>query len=362
MPAYKRLETLAAPYQDLSRSPIPSDFYDSDRAMGYENLYDMQPVPYTPSCLVAYGDWRRRIDAWQAAQGHQPLVMSGLIRLNGYGFFGPDALPIHVKRYEALIGQPLGWPGDIADAYAALHSIDDVFTKPLHGNDIGHAFGVLLPLDRAVVLTFPEHEKYGRWVLDMLPRLAMLRTIPPKTPILLDPLPDWAGWFLDALGIDHKRVRPMPARYFTVKEAVIPTLTRTGAFLSPLPMIEAWDQVVAFYNRDPVEPSADKVFLSRGGGHDAAMEANGYTVVRPETLSVREQIGLIRNAGVIAAEDGSALYTLAFAEGKRVGVLTRPGPDNLLPIGIASLRSHRLVYAQPDDDLGRFLAVVENRH
>lgn len=362
MPAYKRLETLAAPYQDLSRSPIPSDFYDSDRALGYDNLYDMEPVPYTPSCLVAYGDWRRRIDAWQAAQGHQPLVMSGLVRLTGYGFFGPDAMPIHVKRYEALIGQPIGWPGDIADAYSALHNIDDLFSKPLHGNDISHALGTLLPLDKAVIVTFPGHDSYGRWVLDMVPRLHMLRTLSPRIPILLDALPAWGKWTLDALGIDAKRIRPLPARYFLVKDAVIPTLTRTGAFLSPLPMVEAWDRVVAHYGRDPVEPAADKVFLSRGGAHDAGMEAHGYMVVRPETLPIREQIGLVRNAQHLVAEDGSALYSLAFADTKRVGVLTRPGPDNLLPVGIASLRNHRLVYSQPEDDLGRFLAVVENRH
>ena len=137
MPAFKRLETIAAPYQDLSLSPLPRDFYDADRALGYEGLHEMEPLPFVPRGLIHIGDWQRMTALYQDMLSHQPLVMSGLLSMTGYGFFGADALPVHVKRYEALIGQPIGWASDIADAYAAVNQLDDVFEKPLHGNPLG---------------------------------------------------------------------------------------------------------------------------------------------------------------------------------------------------------------------------------
>lgn len=354
MPTYKRLETIAAPYQDLSLSPMPRDFYDADRALGYDGLYEMQPLPFVPRGMIHIGDWERMTALYQDMVSHQPLVMSGLLSLSGYGFFGDDALPVHVKRFEALIGQPIGWASDIADAYAAIHQLDDVFEKPLHGNPLGEALTALLPPDKAVVMACPDHERYGHWIIDTLPRLRMLKTVSLKIPIFLDKLPPWTGYFLAALGIDPARIKPHPARFFSVRDAIIPSLTRAGYFLSPAPMIEAWDRVIEHYLRDPIEASDTKLFLTRGDGPlDAIMQERGYRVVDMAALSVHEQIGLMQNARLIVGEDGSALLNAAFAKpGLTIGVLTEAGHDNLFHVSIAQMRGHRLAFHPISDEAG----------
>ena len=363
MPTYKRLETIAAPYQDLSLSPMPRDFYDADRALSYEGLYEMESLPFVPRGMIHVGDWERMTALYQDMLSHQPLVMSGLLTLSGYGFFGPDALPVHVKRFEALIGQPIGWAGDIADAYAAIHQLDDVFEKPLHGNPLGEALTALLPPDKAVVMACPDHERYGHWIVDTLPRLGMLKTVSPKVPIILDNLPPWSSYFLAALGIDPTRIKPHPARFFSVREAIVPTLMRAGYFLSQAPMCEAWDRVVEHYLRDPAEPSEAKLFLTRDEGPlDAIMRGNGYRVVDMTSLSVHEQIGLMQNARLVVGEDGSALLNVVFAKpGLTIGVLTEAGHDNLFHIAIAQMRGHRLAFhpVSDGDGLDDFLDAME---
>ena len=177
------------------------------------------------------------------------------------------------------------------------------------------ALTALLPPDKAVVMAVPDHERYGNWIVDMLPRLGMLKTVSPRAPIFLDNLPPWAGYFLAALGIDAARIKPHPARFFSVREAIVPTLTRAGFFLSPTPMIEAWDRVIEHYLRDPAEPSEAKLFLARGEGQlDDIMRDNGYRVVDMAALDVRDQIGLMQNARIIVGADGSALLNAAFAK------------------------------------------------
>ena len=363
MPAFKRLETIAAPYQDLSLSPLPRDFYDADRALGYEGLHEMEPLPFVPRGLLHIGDWQRMTALYQDMLSHQPLVMSGLLSLTGYGFFGADALPVHVKRFECLIGQPIGWASDIADAYAAVNQLDDVFEKPLHGNPLGEVLTALLPPDKAVVMASPDHERYGNWIVDMLPRFGMLKTVSPRTPIFLDNLPPWGAYFLAALGIDAARIKPHPARFFSVREAIVPTLTRAGFFLSPAPMIEAWDRVIEHYLRDPAEPTEAKLFLARGESPlDDIMRDNGYVVVDMAALGVREQIGLMQNARIVVGQDGSALLNAVFAKpGLTIGVLNTAGYDNLLHMGIAQIRGHRLAFhpIEDSDGLADFLVALE---
>jgi hypothetical protein len=72
--------------------------------------------------------------------------------------------------------------------------------------------------------------------------------------------------------------------------------------------------------RDVTMP--DRVYLSRMGVKDRKLaneedverifQRHGFTIVRPETLSIAQQVNLVSNAGLLAGCSGSGLFSLAF--------------------------------------------------
>lgn len=65
---------------------------------------------------------------------------------------------------------------------------------------------------------------------------------------------------------------------------------------------------------------------------DAVMAAAGFHVVEPQTLSITDQIRLVRGADVVAASAGSALHLLAFArpETRLIEIGDRRTPDRAM--------------------------------
>ncbi|HJV40032.1 glycosyltransferase family 61 protein, partial [Caulobacter sp.] len=71
---------------------------------------------------------------------------------------------------------------------------------------------------------------------------------------------------------------------------------------------------------------------------EAAMAARGYAIVRPETLSVRDQIALFRGAEIIVAQSGAALANVLFcAAGARVLEIQSNGREPVWARDIARL-------------------------
>lgn len=141
-------------------------------------------------------------------------------------------------------------------------------------------------------------------------------------------------------------VRAQPRRVDRLRVAARPVLlkSRVGA-----EAVALWQRMAA-----AVEPADERaVFLSRARFHadnadddakvrvearwEQQMErlavAAGFTVVHPETLSIREQVALLRGARVVAGSSGSALHLAVFAEPGTtvVEVGDRRTPDSPLP-------------------------------
>ncbi len=73
---------------------------------------------------------------------------------------------------------------------------------------------------------------------------------------------------------------------------------------------------------------------------EARLEAAGWTVIHPQTLSIRDQLAHLSRAEVIAGEEGSAFHLLALLEdlsSKRLEVFRRHGDEhrNMTTIGDA---------------------------
>lgn len=84
----------------------------------------------------------------------------------------------------------------------------------------------------------------------------------------------------------------------------------------------------------PSAPDGRKIYVSRTGWKNATiggepeleerMKAEGFEVVRPESLSIHEQVKIYDKASVVVAIEGSALHTLMLSSTpKRVIVLAR---------------------------------------
>ncbi|NYG56865.1 glycosyltransferase 61 family protein [Nocardioides perillae] len=159
----------------------------------------------------------------------------------------------------------------------------------------------------------------------------------------------WQEELLDLAGyggMPVEIVRAQPRLVDRLRVASRPVLlkSRVGA-----DAVTLWQRMAA-----SVQPAGEPaVFLSRARFHaenaddelkvrvearwEEQMErlagAAGFTVVHPETLSVREQVALLRGARVVAGSAGSALHLAVFAEPGTtvVEVGDQRTPDSPLP-------------------------------
>lgn len=104
-----------------------------------------------------------------------------------------------------------------------------------------------------------------------------------------------------------------------------------------------------------------RIFCSRSPGGrrtcrngdevEALFARHGFTIVRPETLPIGEQVAMFRAADVVAGYAGSALFTTAMCpEPTRMITLSHTAYTGRNEYGIASVWGHRLttVWSEPD--------------
>ena len=164
---------------------------------------------------------------------------------------------------------------------------------------------------------------YGHFLIDCLSALlaaeqaGALASHPPVAP----PLLAWQAELLALLGVSPAIVDAPVAR---IGEAVF--TTPMNHFLHapgpPLDAVRARLLDAAAIVADPDAPK--RLYISRLGSLkrvltneaelEAALAARGFTIIRPETLSVREQIALFQRAETIVAPAGAALANILFCK------------------------------------------------
>lgn len=175
----------------------------------------------------------------------------------------------------------------------------------------------------------PGYRVYGHWIVDILPKLFVLKESGFDIDQLRFPIPqdtprfglDWlraVGIHDDAiLSFDPKREKLL------AKELYVPTTMHNGVRGSPL--LERASQFIlsrigveaeGTSNRPPAFLSRAKTSQTRRLVNRQEVEnifsASGFEIVYPEALPLLEQIKLCRGRRLLAGEYGSALHTSFF--------------------------------------------------
>ena len=177
-------------------------------------------------------------------------------------------------------------------------------------------------LPRATVfMAWGGLHNYGHFLIDCLPALlaaeqaGALASHPPVAP----PLLRWQAELLSLLGVTPAVIDAPVTR---LGEAVF--ATPMDHFLHapgpPLDAVRARILAAAAITDDPSAPK--RLYISRLGSLkrvlvneaelEAALEARGFAIVRPEILSIRDQIALFHRAETIVAPAGAALANVLF--------------------------------------------------
>lgn len=221
-----------------------------------------------------------------------------------------------------------------------------------------------------VLLTGMGHQMYGHWLVDFLPKLFLLdragHDITRLRYLLPADTPGFARVWLGLLGIAEDRlvVYDPGSACVACRRLLVPTALRFVSRASPLMrqarrfLLERTAPRQRWRLRRRREaPGTKKILISRSDNSDtknrrtlaerAAFEeaalARGFERVRPERLSIPEQIALFRAAGTILGEYGSGLHGSLFAGPGTTVVALR---DNGLELGfLQSSLDHALGHA-----------------
>ena len=254
---------------------------------------------------------------------------------------------------------------------AVLHATrDEVWTlEPLAPS---------MAVDEAFMLTGSYTREFGHWMMEHLPRyvIARLCGLPPDTPVLVDER--MPASHLQSLEL----IRP-PGAPVVVVPHLAPVAVR-HLWCAPNPMyappmsreagvvrFHPTELLPEFWGQSAQEPrktaaltrallrlagpdldhptGIDRVYLARTSQWkkllnavdiEAAAEARGFVVVRPEELPFVEQLRLARHARYVVGPEGSALLLCSFCPaGARVCILS---PPDTVPLAETAAALHAL--------------------
>ena len=192
---------------------------------------------------------------------------------------------------------------------------------------------------------------YAHWFLDELPRLvSALPRLPPETKFIVsDPAQEFKLQSLAALGVAQERLIPVPGYMETHCERLW--------FATPLGSCE-WSSTSPAVFRQIREallrafggtegPTPEKIYISRSGAAFkrlineeqlmGVIEGFGFSVVRPEKLSLAQQVRTFSKAKVVLAAHGAGMTNMLFA----------PIPSMLLELQDAKYAPRRWYWKVP---------------
>jgi capsular polysaccharide biosynthesis protein len=182
------------------------------------------------------------------------------------------------------------------------------------------------------VIYGPAHETWGHWLVDFLPRLWVLHAsfhALDKLHFLMPPdLRDFAREMLMLCGLRAEQLVPYEywREVISTDRLLMPTGLRAVNRLAPCFDVatEFWISRARASAGIVVGAGGAALFLSRGAAAQQRQVANraeiehiaaaeGLRVVRPETLTVADQISLFSAARILCGEYGSGLHNAVFA-------------------------------------------------
>lgn len=266
-----------------------------------------------------------------------------------------------------LIGRALMYPVEVFP-----YPKDDMVITPAgdgqwrldRPDDIRHLKGTTLSL------VVDGWRIYGHWLVDMLPKLERAQ----RSEILIDqyllpaPSKSWQLAMLDAIGLPRERCVFVNLAETAVKcdRLVIPTYDRFNSEIRP-DFIRAHERLRLRYAADIVPDVATRnLFVARAEGARSLVNRTavetlaidmGFEIVRPETMTLPEQIRLFASARAIIGECGSALNNAVFSlPGTHIAAIQNAEHPDHLQAQIAFLKGQNIFYAlgEPAGEQGAF--------
>jgi capsular polysaccharide biosynthesis protein len=189
--------------------------------------------------------------------------------------------------------------------------------------------------DRAATILSLWYDNYYHWLVDVLPRLAVLRAagvpeLPVVTPAQCTSFQDGS---LRSLGITDRRL-PFAGPRMTFDTLVWPSGLDPIGF--PTPRTAAWLRHAFLEDLPPSSPRT-RLYVRRSSRTIAnarevsdVLDRFGLDVVQPETLSFAEQVRLFSQAELVLGCHGAGMTNSVFARpGARIIELFQPGYINL---------------------------------
>ncbi|HQT67682.1 MAG TPA: glycosyltransferase 61 family protein [Acetobacteraceae bacterium] len=187
--------------------------------------------------------------------------------------------------------------------------------------------------DDCVLIATNGHATFGHWLIDFLPKIYLLA----RCGIALDRvkflLPSdvgaWARDLLYIVGIEPNQIIDYDQNTTTprCRNLIVPTLLRMSGRASPLlsDASRLLNSLVTSRLNYSVGEIPKRIYLARGQEHawrkienyeilEQTLVKEKFVLVRPETLSIANQIAMMRSADMIVGQHGSALHSTIFCD------------------------------------------------
>jgi capsular polysaccharide biosynthesis protein len=198
-------------------------------------------------------------------------------------------------------------------------------TRQLH-LDVSLIDKVERAVDIALLLTHWNSNQYGHWILEGLLQMLLVRRLREQLPSLSIITPRWSAhevirWGNILLPSTPIVVYDEETEYVRCERLLIPTILCSGPFFHPLvnSLIDELRQLVdaEYGGNDRIDisrpnPGTVRVLSNREEIENIAI-ANGFRLIAPETLPIRDQVKLFSAGRLIFGEYGSGMHNTMFS-------------------------------------------------
>jgi len=319
----------------------------------------------------------------------------GRVRFENVHLLGPQGLVVDRARRIAWFGEALGWSthsveisvtafGGAVHQDGTVSLDDDIFIRakadlPDHA-ELPHPRGWFTDPDFArrprsyadlQLLTLPGFAIYGHWLIDVVPRLATVAHAARNRAVYTQAFPTWSGPFVRPFESElGPRVTGRPGTVAYAELVDVHTVLKRVKVLDRPRMALAWKELGDGLDQlspvsDAVASYGPRLYVSRAGwasgralsNHgevEEAMRRRGYSVIRPQELSLPEQRRVFARATHVVGEDGSALHNVIHcAPGARLAVIDLDR-TNVFHASVANVVGHHVAHLASEERDGHW--------
>lgn len=291
-----------------------------------------------------------------------PLLKPSIFNLNNFVAVGPNGLLLDLENHICIVGESFGWHPEYAKWWSG-NEMNATWSSDLSEFSVDWDFNSnRTDLEKCVFISQPGQDIYGHWILDIIPRLFLLKQAGFESErIVIGQIPQWAHYFLAMVGIEQRRLSILTEPNTTILRRVyVPSFLKVGFTLDRDFCANSWmsfvEQMQNSIKQDRTQ-GPHKIFVSRSQWNanriiknslevEQAAIARGYLVVYPEKLSIEEQYKTFRNASIIFGQDGSGLHNIIFCAKERLklGVIGTKDRVNMWHLSICDALNHKIAY------------------